>query len=119
MQTRGIEVSQLYTLVRDTTNLTGVQAKILDHMQVALQCASDISKSQVYLCARGKNEDISVVLTAVKPSYTHGSTFFHAGDTFLVDDLDRRQCLPDRAQGRRQEGAGPRTGDRRHSVSDR
>ena len=49
MQTRGIEVSQLYTLVRDTTNLTGVQAKILDHMQVALQCASDISKSQVYL----------------------------------------------------------------------
>lgn len=87
MQTRGIEVSQLYTLVRDTTNLTGVQAKILDHMQVALQCASDISKSQVYLCARGKNEDISVILTAVKPSYTHGSTFFHAGDTFLVDDL--------------------------------
>ncbi len=76
-------VSQLYTLVRDTTNLTGVQAKILDHMQVALECASDISKSQVYLCARGKNEDISVILTAVKPSYTHGSTFFHAGDTFL------------------------------------
>ena len=32
MQTRGIEVSQLYTLVRDTTNLTGVQAKILDHI---------------------------------------------------------------------------------------
>lgn len=53
MQTRGIEVSHLYTLVRDTTNLTGVQAKILDHMQVALQCASDISKSQVLpLCPR-------------------------------------------------------------------
>ena len=120
MQTRGIEVSQLYTLVRDTTNLTGVQAKILDHMQVALQCASDISKSQVYLCARGKNEDISVILTAVKPSYTHGSTFFHAGDTFLVDDLAIvDNVFPDRAQGRREEGAGSRTGDRRHSVSDR
>ena len=39
MQTRGIEMSQLYTLVRDTTKLTDVQAKILDHMQVALQLA--------------------------------------------------------------------------------
>ncbi len=87
MQTRGIEVSQLYTLIRDTTGLTDVQAKILDHMQVALQCASDISKSQVYLCARGKNEDISVILTAMKPSYTHGTTFFKPGDTYLVDDL--------------------------------
>ena len=87
MQTRSIEVSQLYTLIRDTTRLTGVQAKILDHMQIALQCASDISKSQVYLCARGKNEDISVILAAIKPSYTHGSTFFKQGDTFLVDDL--------------------------------
>ena len=61
MQTRGIEMSQLYTLVRDTTKLTDVQAKILDHMQVALQLASDISRNQVYLCARGKNDDISVV----------------------------------------------------------
>ena len=87
MQTRSIEVSQLYTLIRDTTKLTGVQAKILDHMQIALQCASDISKSQVYLCARGKNEDISVILAAIKPSYTHGSTFFHQGDTFMSEDL--------------------------------
>ena len=112
MQTRGIEVSQLYTLVRDTTDLTGVQAKILDHMQVALQCASDISKSQVYLCARGKNEDISVILTAVKPSYTHGSTFFHAGDTFLVDDL----AIVDNVfqTGRKVVGR-----NRRHSISDR
>lgn len=62
MQTRGIEMSQLYTLVRDTTKLTDVQAKILDHMQVALQLASDISRNQVYLCARGKNDDISVIL---------------------------------------------------------
>ena len=83
MQTRSIEVSQLYTLIRDTTKLTGVQAKILDHMQIALQCASDISKSQVYLCARGKNEDISVILAAIKPSYTPGSTFFHQGDNFM------------------------------------
>ena len=87
MQTRGIEMSQLYTLVRDTTNLTDVQAKILDHMQVALQLASDISRNQVYLCARGKNEDLSVILTAVKPSYTHGSTFFRSGDTRQVEDL--------------------------------
>ena len=71
MQTRGIEVSQLYTLVRDTTNLTGVQAKILDHMQVALQCASDISKSQVYLCARGKKEALAVMRPGVMTSSTH------------------------------------------------
>ena len=51
MQTRGIEMSQLYTLIRDSTNLTEVQAKILDHEQVALQFAADISKNQVYLCA--------------------------------------------------------------------
>ena len=87
MQTRGIEMSQLYTLVRDTTKLTDVQAKILDHMQVALQLASDISRNQVYLCARGKNDDISVILMAVKPSYTHGSTFFKSGDTRLGEDL--------------------------------
>ena len=87
MQTRGIEMSQLYTLARDTTNLTDVQAKILDHMQAALQLASDISRNQVYLCARGKNEDISVILTAVKPSYTHGSTFFNSGDTRLAEEL--------------------------------
>ena len=54
MQTRGIEMSQLYTLIRDTTNLTEVQAKILDHEQVALQFAADISKNQVYLCAKGQ-----------------------------------------------------------------
>ena len=87
MQTRGIEMSQLYTLVRDTTKLTDVQAKILDHMQVALQLASDISRNQVCLCARGKNDDISVILMAVKPSYTHGSTFFKSGDTRLGEDL--------------------------------
>ena len=50
MQTRGIEMSQLYTLIRDSTNLTEVQAKILDHEQVALQFAADISKNQVYFC---------------------------------------------------------------------
>ena len=60
MQTRGIEMSQLYTLIRDSTNLTEVQAKILDHEQVALQFAADISKNQVYLCAKGKNSDINV-----------------------------------------------------------
>lgn len=87
MQTRGLEMSQLYTLVRDTTNLTDVQAKILDHMQAALQLASDVSRNQVYLCARGKNDDISVILAAVKPSYTHGSTFFRSGDTFLEGEL--------------------------------
>ena len=87
MQTRGIEMSQLYTLIRDTTNLTEVQAKILDHEQVALQFAADISKNQVYLCAKGKNSDISVILLAVRPSYTHSQTFFKAGDTFLRDEL--------------------------------
>lgn len=75
MQTRGIEMSQLYTLIRDTTNLTEVQAKILDHEQVALQFAADISKNQVYLCAKGKNSDISVILLSVRPSYTHSQTF--------------------------------------------
>ena len=78
MQTRGIEMSQLYTLIRDSTNLTEVQAKILDHEQVALQFAADISKNQVYLCAKGKNSDISVILL---------QTFFKAGDTFLRDEL--------------------------------
>lgn len=87
MQTRGIEMSQLYTLIRDSTNLTEVQAKILDHEQVALQFAADISKNQVYLCAKGKNSDISVILLAVRPSYTHSQTFFKAGDTFLRDEL--------------------------------
>ena len=87
MQTRGIEMSQLYTLIRDTTNLTEVQAKILDHEQVALQFAADISKNQVYLCAKGKNSDISVILLSVRPSYTHSQTFFKAGDTFLRDEL--------------------------------
>ena len=87
MHTRGIEMSQLYTLIRDSTNLTEVQAKILDHEQVALQFAADISKNQVYLCAKGKNSDISVILLAVRPSYTHSQTFFKAGDTFLRDEL--------------------------------
>lgn len=87
MQTRGIEVSPLYTLVRDTTNLTDVQAKILDHMQVALQCASDISRCQVFLAAKGKNDEIIVILTAVKPSYTHGSTFFKPGDSAMVEEF--------------------------------
>lgn len=87
MQTRGLEMSPLYTLVRDKTNLTDVQAKILDHIQVALQFAADIAKNQVFLCARGKREDISVVLAAMKPSNLYGSLFFEPGDTLLVDDL--------------------------------
>jgi hypothetical protein len=38
-----------------------VQAKILDHEQVALQFAADISKNQVYLCAKGKNGNVTSV----------------------------------------------------------
>lgn len=87
MQTRGLEMSRLYTLIRDTTDLSEVQAKILDHIQVALPVAADISKNQVFLCARGKNKEMSVILAAVKPSYAHGSTFFHAGDTFMSEEL--------------------------------
>ncbi len=87
MQTRGLEMSRLYTLVRDTTDLSEVQAKILDHIQAALPFAADISKNQVFLCARGKNKEMTVILAAVKPSYSHGNTFFRAGDTFMSDEL--------------------------------
>ncbi len=87
MQTRTIEMGQLYTLARDITNLTDVQAKILEHMQVAMQLSADISRNQVYFCAKGKNREVSVFLAAAKPSYNHGSLFFKPGDISMNDDF--------------------------------
>lgn len=47
-------MNQLYSLAREMTNLTDVQIRILDHMEAALQFATDISKNQIYICAKGK-----------------------------------------------------------------
>lgn len=47
-------MNQLYSLAREMTNLTDVQIRILDHMEAALQLAADISKNQIYICAKGK-----------------------------------------------------------------
>ena len=69
-------MNQLYSLAREMTNLTDVQIRILDHMEAALQFAADISKNQIYICAKGKNESVEIVLLAAKPSYSMGNTFF-------------------------------------------
>ena len=61
-------MSQLYSFAREMTGLTDVQIKILDHIQKALPFAADISKSQIYICAKGNNKRVSVVLLAEKPS---------------------------------------------------
>lgn len=72
-------MNQLYSLAREMTNLTDVQIRILDHMEAALQFAADISKNQIYICAKGKNESVEIVLLAAKPSYSMGNTFLTEG----------------------------------------
>ena len=76
-------MNQLYSLAREMTNLTDVQIRILDHMEAALQFAADISKNQIYICAKGKNESVEIVLLAAKPSYSMGNTFFDRGVAYL------------------------------------
>ena len=80
-------MNQLYSLAREMTNLTDVQIRILDHMEAALQFAADISKNQIYICAKGKNESVEIVLLAAKPSYSMGNTFFDRGDAYLDEEF--------------------------------
>ena len=80
-------MNQLYSPARETTNLTDVQIRILDHMEAALQLAADISKNQIYICAKGKNESVEIVLLAAKPSYSMGNTFFDRGDAYLDEEF--------------------------------
>ena len=80
-------MNQLYSLAREMTNLTDVQIRILDHMEAALQFAADISKNQIYICAKGKNESVKIVLLAAKPSYSMGNTFFDRGDAYLDEEF--------------------------------
>lgn len=87
MQTRGLEMSRLYSLAVDTTNLTDVQAKILDHLQSAFSFASKIAKSQAYIMARGRDPSVTIVLSAVKPSYLKGELVFQEGDAFLEEEF--------------------------------
>ncbi len=80
-------MNQLYSLAREMTNLNEVQIRILDHIQVALPFSSDISKNQIYICARGKNKRVFVVLLAAKPSYSTGNTYFQQGDAYLDEEF--------------------------------
>lgn len=80
-------MSQLYSLARDMTGLTDVQIKILDYLRNALPFAADVSKSQVYICAKGNNKKVSVVLLSEKPSYTAGNTYFRAGDVYFDEEF--------------------------------
>ena len=80
-------MNQLYSLAREMTNLTDVQIRILDHMEAALQFAADISKNQIYICAKGKNESVEIVLLAAKPSYSMGNTFFDRGEAYLDEEF--------------------------------
>lgn len=80
-------MNQLYSLAREMTNLTDVQIRILDHMEAALQFAADISKNQIYICAKGKNENVEIVLSAAKPSYSMGNTYFKKGDAYLDEEF--------------------------------
>lgn len=79
---QAVLMNQLYSLAREMTNLTDVQIRILDHMEAALQLAADISKNQIYICAKGKNESVEIVLLAAKPSYSMGNTFLTEGCLF-------------------------------------
>lgn len=69
-------MNQLYSLAREMTNLTDVQIRILDHMEAALQFAADISKNQIYICAKGKNESVEIVLFGGKAFLFHGEYLF-------------------------------------------
>ena len=80
-------MSQLYSLAREMTGLTDVQIKILDYLRNALPFAADVSKSQVYICAKGNNKKVSVVLLSEKPSYTAGNTYFRAGDVYFDEEF--------------------------------
>lgn len=80
-------MNQFYSLAREMTELTDVQIKILDHIQEALPFAADISKSQIYICAKGNNERMSVVLLSEKPSYTAGKTYFQPGDVYFDEEF--------------------------------
>lgn len=80
-------MDQLYSLAREMTNLTDVQIRILDHMEAALQFAADISKNQIYICTKGKNKNVEVVLLAAKPSYSIGNTYFQEGDAYMDEEF--------------------------------
>lgn len=80
-------MSHLYSLAREMTGLTDVQIKILDYLRNALPFAADVSKSQVYICAKGNNKKVSVVLLSEKPSYTAGNTYFRAGDVYFDEEF--------------------------------
>lgn len=80
-------MSHLYSLAREMTGLTDVQIKILDYLRNALPFAADVSKSQVYICVKGNNKKVSVVLLSEKPSYTAGNTYFRAGDVYFDEEF--------------------------------
>ena len=80
-------MSRLYSLAREMTGLTDVQIKIPDYLRNALPFAADVSKSQVYICAKGNNKKVSVVLLSEKPSYTAGNTYFRAGDVYFDEEF--------------------------------
>lgn len=88
-----MEKEQLYSIAREKTNITEVQMRILGHMQEALQFAADISREQVAIMTRGKNEDMAVVLCTEGPSYTGSRTYFQDGDVYFIDELALAQSV--------------------------
>ena len=80
-------IDQLYSLAREYTDLTEVQARILTHIRAAIGFAADISRNQIYICAPGKNKDMIVILAAGKPSFDTRKTYFSPGETFLTDEF--------------------------------
>lgn len=82
-----MESEQLYSLAREMTNLTEVQMRILGHMQEALQFAANLSRQQIAVLTRGKNESLAVVLCALGPTYAGGSYIFQEGDVFFMEEV--------------------------------
>lgn len=82
-----MEKEQLYSIARDKTNITEVQMRIIGHMQEALQFAADITREQVCIITRGKNEDMAVILCTKGPSYTGSLTYFQDGDVYFMEEM--------------------------------
>lgn len=79
--------NRLFSAARELTSLSEVQARILSNMRHVLQFAADISRNEVYISTRGKNDDVVVVLASAKPSFDTGNTYFKEKDTFLSTEF--------------------------------
>ncbi len=99
----------LYSVAMEKTDLNSVQINILNHMQKALQFAADITKSQVYISARGKNEDMAVVLMNVRPAYSSEEPAVSCGDVMQLTEtplIENVLAYGKKVVGRKETGIG-------------